>query len=153
MILISALIPLVVCGQVETKKQKGIVRTQSFVNKKSSPIVGARITRSGDNVNPVLSLETPEKGYFELSLDDLNGSDVYYIKSVKAPNGLKYQLMYPQPNERLQYTPDAPLTIIMQSYDEIDEYAEGYKDRALKELKEKFPSCYVCNLDGVVIAI
>ncbi len=137
MILISALIPLVVCGQVETKKQKGIVRTQSFVNKKSSPIVGARITRSGDNVNPVLSLETPEKGYFELSLDDLNGSDVYYIKSVKAPNGLKYQLMYPQPNERLQYTPDAPLTIIMQSYDEIDEYAEGYKDRALKELKEK----------------
>lgn len=28
------------------------------------------------------------------------------------------------------------------------------KDKlALKELKEKFPNCYVCNLDGVVIAI
>ena len=28
------------------------------------------------------------------------------------------------------------------------------KDKlALKELKEKFPNCYVCNLDGVVIAV
>ena len=59
-------IPFLVGAQIQNQIQKGIVRTQSFVNKKSSPIVGARITISGDNVNPVLSEETPEKGYFEL---------------------------------------------------------------------------------------
>ena len=114
-------IPFLVGAQIQNQIQKGIVRTQSFVNKKSSPIVGARITISGDNVNPVLSEETPEKGYFELLLDNLNGTNVYYIKSVVPPKGTEYRLMYPRPNDRLQFTPDAPLNIVMQSFAEIDE--------------------------------
>ena len=130
-------IPFLVGAQIQNKTQKGIVRTQSFVNKKSSPIVGAVIMRSGENVNPVISVDTPEEGYFELSMDNLDGSNVYYIKSVRAPKGTEYRLMYPRPNDRLQFTPDAPLNIVMQSFAEIDEYAKQYTDKALKDLKEK----------------
>ena len=60
-----------VSAQISRKIQKGIVRSQSFVNKSSTRIVGAIIQRSGNNVNPVVSVETPEKGYFELALNNI----------------------------------------------------------------------------------
>ena len=130
-----------VSAQISRKIQKGIVRSQSFVNKSSTRIVGAIIQRSGNNVNPVVSVETPEKGYFELALNNIeNSNGIYYITSVKGPKGTKYKLLYPTRNDKLQYMPNSSLTIIMQSNKELDEYASFVKEKALKEAKIKFES-------------
>lgn len=128
-----------VSAQISRKIQKGIVRSQSFVNKSSTRIVGAIIQRSGNNVNPVVSVETPEKGYFELVLDKVgNANGIYYITSVKGPKGSQYKLLYPNCNDKLQYMPNTSLTIVMQSNKELDEYASCVKEKALKAAKLKF---------------
>lgn len=128
-----------ISAQVRSKIQKGIVRSQSFVNKSSTRIVGAIIQRSGNNVNPVVSVETPEKGYFELALDKVeNANGIYYITSVKGPKGSQYKLLYPNCKDKLQYMPNTSLTIIMQSNKELDEYASYVKEKALKAAKLKF---------------
>lgn len=128
-----------VSAQINRKIQKGIVRSQSFVNRSSTRIVGAIIQRSGNNVNPVVSVETPEKGYFELSLNNIeNSNGIYYITSVKGPKGTQYKLLYPTRNDKLQYMPNTSLTIVMQSNKELDEYASYVKKKALKAAKLKF---------------
>ena len=92
-------------------------------------------------VHRVVSVETPEKGYFELALNNIeNSNGVYYITSVKGPKGTKYKLLYPTRNDKLQYMPNSSLTIIMQSNKELDEYASFVKEKALKEAKIKFES-------------
>lgn len=136
-LLICVFIPFLVIAQVQTYIQKGIVRSQSFVNKNGKRIVGAIIMRSGNNVDPVISVEFPEKGYFELPMERSN-SKVYYISSVKGPKGTHYKVLYPQPNEKLEFTSNAPLTIIMQSNRELDEYALHVKSQATKEAKKRF---------------
>ena len=136
-LLILVLTPYVIIGQVQTYVQKGIVRSQSFASKKGTGIVGAIIVRSGNNEASVTSLKTPEKGYFALPLE--NGkSKVYYISSVKGPKGTQYKVLYPQPNEILEFTPNAPLTIIMQSNKELDEYASHVKSKAVEEARRRF---------------
>lgn len=130
-----------VSAQINRKIQKGIVRSQSFVNRSSIRIVGAIIQRSGNNVNPVVSVETPEKGYFELALNNIeNSNGIYYITSVKGPKGTQYKLLYPTRNDKLQYMPNSSLTIIMQSNKELDDYASYVKEKALREAKIKFES-------------
>lgn len=130
-----------VSAQINRKIQKGIVRSQSFVNRSSTRIVGAIIQRSGNNVNPVVSVETPEKGYFELALNNIeNSNGIYYITSVKGPKGTQYKLLYPTRNDKLQYMPNSSLTIIMQSNKELDDYASYVKEKALREAKIKFES-------------
>jgi len=121
-LLIFIIIPCITFAQIQTYLQKGIVRSQSFPGKDGTGIVDAEIIRTGDNVDPVYSLETPEKGYFALPMDNSGDSKVYYISSVKGPKGTKYKLMYPQPNDRLEFTPNAPLTIIMQSEEEMMDF-------------------------------
>lgn len=123
--LISVFIPCVIIAQIQTYVQTGIVRSQSFPGKVGTRIIGAEITRVGNNVNKVTSLETPEEGYFELPLDNMNKSKVFYISFVKGPKGSDYKLMYPLPNERLEFTPNAHLTIIMQSEKEKRDFVNA----------------------------
>ena len=134
--IILVFIPLVVNAQVQTLVQKGIVRSQSFASQSGKGIVGAIIARSGNDVNPAISQDTPEDGYFELSMDKLGGRKVYYIESVEGPKGTRYKLLYPRPNDKIEFTPNAPLTIIMQSNEELDKYVAKVKEDAKKEAEE-----------------
>lgn len=136
-LLVSIFIPCVIIAQVQTYVQKGIVRSQSFASKKGTGIVGAIIVRSGNNTSPVISIDTPQDGYFELPMNNMGKSKVYYISSVKGPKGTRYKLMYPLSNEKLEFTPNAPLTIIMQSNEELDKYAAYVKKNALIKAKEE----------------
>lgn len=116
-VLISIFIPCVIIAQVQAYEQKGIVRSQSFVSKKGKGIIGAIIS-SGNR--SAISQNTPQDGFFKLPIVDK--SKVYYISSVKGPKGSQYKLMYPQADERLEFTPNAPLTIIMQSEKEMQDF-------------------------------
>ncbi len=131
------LIPGLAAAQVNTKIQKGYVRMQSFVNKAGKRVVGARIQQLG-NEDHVYSLSTPEEGYFELSLKNTDASDVYHISSVKGPKGTQYRVLYPKPNDILEFTSNAPLTIVMQSNKEIHEYATYVKKMAIEEANKNF---------------
>ena len=94
-LLLLSLFPCALVAQIETRIQKGVVRSQTFANKPGGRIVGAIITRQGDENKRVLSLSKPEKGYFELSLGEMGNSKVYYISSVEGPKGSDYKLLYP----------------------------------------------------------
>ena len=121
-------------GQVRTKVQKGIVRTQSFTNKPSRRIVGAVVVLDGEGANPAESRSLPEEGYFELSLDKLKGNKgIYSIESVTGPKGTRYKLLYPTPGQLLQFTPDASLVIIMQSREELRQYEAYVRENALRD--------------------
>lgn len=123
----------------QEQKQKGIVRTQSFVSKPGTRVVGAVISRSDENVNPAISVKTPEEGYFELSMENLdNAQGIYSIKSVTPPKGMRFKLMYPLPDDRLEYSPNTVLPVILQSYKELDEYADMVKEQAEVEAKARF---------------
>lgn len=137
-LVISMLIPCVIIAQVQVDVQKGIVRSQSFASKKGTGIVGAIILRSGNNASSVISTDTPQKGYFALPMDNIGESKVYYISSVKGPKGTRYQLLYPQSDEVLEFMPNAPLTIIMQSNRELEEYASYVKSKAIEEANKRF---------------
>lgn len=124
---------------VFSQVQKGIVRTQSFANKPGTRVVGAVIVRSDGNVNPAVSVKTPEEGYFELSMENLdNAHGIYSIMSVTTPKGISGKLMYPLPDDRLEYSPNTVLPVILQSYKELDEYAANVKLNAQKEAEERF---------------
>lgn len=138
LLIILSLLPYLVAAQVNTKIQKGYVRMQSFVNKIGERVVGARIYQSENEENPVYSVSTPEEGYFELSLTNTDALDVYHISSVKGPKGTQYRVLYPQPDDRLEYTPSAPLTIVMQSNKELDDYATYVKKMAIEEANKNF---------------
>ncbi len=149
-ILIYLLIPYAIYAQVEYHIQKGIVRSQSFADKNGTRIIDARIYRSGNNVNPAISLEIPEKGYFELPMGELKASDLYYIRSVESPKGTNYHVLYPQPDDVLEFTPNAPLVIILQSNRELHEYASYVKSKAIEEAEKRFKKTidsleYECN--------
>ena len=137
-IMTLALIPCLLQSQVTTKLQKGYVRTQSFVSKTGERVVGAIIYQKEDKENSVYSLSTPEEGYFELPLRNTDASGVYHIGSVKGPKGTQYKVLYPQPNDRLEFTPSAPLTIVLQSNREVEEYATNVKNMAIEEAYKNF---------------
>ena len=138
LIIIFSLLPCVLLAQVQTDIQKGIVRSQSFASKKGTGIVGATIVQSETNANSAISKDTPQDGYFELPLKNIDNSKIYYISSVKGPKGTHYQLLYPQYDDMLEFMPNAPLTIIMQSNRELDEYASYVKSQAIKEANKRF---------------
>lgn len=137
-LIILILLPYLISAQVQTYVQKGIVRSQSFASKKGTGIVGAVIVRSGNNASSAISVDTPQDGYFELPMKNMDNSKTYYISSVKGPKGTHYQLLYPQYNDKLEFTPNAPLTIIMQSNRELEEYASNVKEQAVKMAKKRF---------------
>lgn len=137
-ILISVFIPCVINAQVQNYVQKGIVRSQSFANQNGHGIVGARIVRLEDGVNAGYSLKEPEMGYFELSMDKLGEKKVYHIDMVECPKGTRYHLLFPRPDDEIEYTPNTPLQIIMQSYAELDEYVEYVKKNARKEAEKEY---------------
>lgn len=136
LLIIFILLPCVIIAQVQNDVQKGIVRSQSFARKKGAGIVGATIVRNNSS-RTIMSLATPQDGYFELPMDNMGELKTYYISSVKGPKGTRYKLMYPLPTEILEFTPNAPLTIVLQSYEELAEYTDSIKKNALKEAKEQ----------------
>ena len=127
-------------AQVTGRVQKGVVRSQSFFQKSSSPIEGAIVKRKDGKVNPAIS---DSKGDFELSMEKLDNNDVYYIGSVEGGDKKKkYKQFMPLPDDKQQYKPNSKLVVIMQSEAETNAYVSG----RIAEIKKYYANLYSDSL-------
>ena len=125
-----------VSAQVTGRVQQGVVRSQSFVKKSSSPIEGAIVKRKDEKVNPAIS---DRNGDFELSMEKLDNNGVYYIGSVEGGDKKKkYKQFLPLPDDKQQYKPDSKLIVIMQSEAETNAYVRG----RIAEIKKYYANLF-----------
>lgn len=129
-----------VSAQVTGRVQQGVVRSQSFVKKSSSPIEGAIVKRKDEKVNPAIS---DRNGDFELSMEKLDNNGVYYIGSVEGGDKKKkYKQFLPLPDDKQQYKPDSKLIVIMQSEAETNAYVRG----RIAEIKKYYANLFSDSL-------
>lgn len=132
LILIITIHPLYLLAQSQGRVQKGLVRSQSFVDLPSHPLEGVTVSRKDGRVMDALS---NQQGRFELSMENLDNKDnLYYLGDVKSENS-DYHLLIPKLDERKQYTPNADLEIVMMSEREKSQFIRRSNEEIASRLK------------------